>query len=527
MERKVVAKKGPSSPRSEMSEEEDVFDYARFEDFNNESGPVPREAYAALRKAFRSLEKRLHTAEAKVSELTTKLKQKERKGSHEQVYQERDALQNHLHNSYLAFEEKFGENEKLKKIIQELQLSQKETQKCITKGKGGAQSGPTSERKETQEGKKYTDLVVELKAMGLEIAEEIDQQFIILVERDNLKKWIEEKSDGNLTITIQEKVTENNANQTETVASRVVGYEQSEGKRKKLEAEVILLKQKIEDQAQELNRFYKIFKEVMVQNKELRAREQRNEREAGGVTKEASKPEEAPAAKRIALPTKTGAVVQKRTETILSTAQQQVAEMKKVREHLKSHDNSLQKLAELTEKTTEDFLKLIRESQARPVGAESSGYPTESRTRWPVEGETSFTQRQRIEEVGNFERLIAEDAPLSIPVQEASEYHRLTVQDETGATGGFGRRLNTEKFLSPISESSSDGAEGRAVPMGTVLSENTGTGESDIEVIDEEDFIGATPVVGKICPMCERFFPESYGQRKFEDHVQQHFVDDS
>ena len=52
MERKVVAKKGPSSPSSEMSEEEDVFDYARFEDFSNESGPVPREAYAALRKGI-------------------------------------------------------------------------------------------------------------------------------------------------------------------------------------------------------------------------------------------------------------------------------------------------------------------------------------------------------------------------------------------------------------------------------------------------------------------------------------------
>ena len=62
--------------------------------------------------------------------------------------------------------------------------------------------------------------------------------------------------------------------------------------------------------------------------------------------------------------------------------------------------------------------------------------------------------------------------------------------------------------------------------MGTFLSENTGTGESDIEIIDEEDFIGATPVVGKICPMCEKFFPESYGQRNFEDHVQQHFGDD-
>lgn len=44
------------------------------------------------------------------------------------MYKERDALLSHLHNSYLAFEEKFGENEKLKKTIQELQLSQKQTQ---------------------------------------------------------------------------------------------------------------------------------------------------------------------------------------------------------------------------------------------------------------------------------------------------------------------------------------------------------------------------------------------------------------
>ena len=42
------------------------------------------------------------------------------------MYKERDALLSHLHNSYLAFEEKFGENEKLKKTIQELQLSQKQ-----------------------------------------------------------------------------------------------------------------------------------------------------------------------------------------------------------------------------------------------------------------------------------------------------------------------------------------------------------------------------------------------------------------
>ena len=242
---------------------------------------------------------------------------------------------------------------------------------------------------------------------------------------------------------------------------------------------------------------------------------------------QASKPEEAPA-KRTALPTKTDAVLQKSVETMLSTAQEHVLEMKKVREHLNSQNNSLQKLAELTEKTTEDFMKLIKTSQARPAGAESSEYSTETRTRWPQEGEMTFTERHRFEHVGNFERLVAEDAPLSVPVQavqEASEYHRLNDQDEIGATG-FGRRLSKEKYLSPISRASSDGAEGRAVPMGTFLAENTGTGESDIEIIDEEDFIGATPVVGKICPMCEKFFPESYGQRNFEDHVQQHFGDD-
>lgn len=242
---------------------------------------------------------------------------------------------------------------------------------------------------------------------------------------------------------------------------------------------------------------------------------------------QASKPEEAPA-KRTALPTKTDTVLQKRVETMLSTAQEHVVEMKKVREHLNSQNNNLQKLAELTEKTTEEFMKLIKTSQTRPAGAESSGYPTETRTRWPQEGEITFTERHRFEQVGNFERLVAEDAPLSVPVQavqEASEYHRLNDQDEIGATG-FGRRLSKEKYLSPISRASSDGAEGRAVPMGTFLSENTGTGESDIEIIDEEDFIGATPVVGKICPMCEKFFPESYGQRNFEDHVQQHFGDD-
>lgn len=52
MSRRSVSKQGPASPRSETSEEEYVFDYAGLEDYSDESGPVPREAYIALRKGI-------------------------------------------------------------------------------------------------------------------------------------------------------------------------------------------------------------------------------------------------------------------------------------------------------------------------------------------------------------------------------------------------------------------------------------------------------------------------------------------
>lgn len=52
MARRFVSKQGPASPRSETLEEEDVFDYAGLDDYSDESGPVPREAYVALRKGI-------------------------------------------------------------------------------------------------------------------------------------------------------------------------------------------------------------------------------------------------------------------------------------------------------------------------------------------------------------------------------------------------------------------------------------------------------------------------------------------
>ena len=63
------------------------------------------------------------------SELKAKLK-RDRKGSHERVYHERDELLSHLQKSYLAFKEKYGENEQLRKIIQELKESLKLSQEA-------------------------------------------------------------------------------------------------------------------------------------------------------------------------------------------------------------------------------------------------------------------------------------------------------------------------------------------------------------------------------------------------------------
>lgn len=73
--------------------------------------------------AFEDLKKRYLELQARFSELQAK--QRDRKGSHERVYQERDELLGHLQKSYLAFEEKYGENEQLKKMTEDLKQSLK------------------------------------------------------------------------------------------------------------------------------------------------------------------------------------------------------------------------------------------------------------------------------------------------------------------------------------------------------------------------------------------------------------------
>ena len=173
---------------------------------------------------------------------------------------------------------------------------------------------------------------------------------------------------------------------------------------------------------------------------------------------------------------------------------------------------------DITDKTIQDFEHLV----STPKAAQNVPVYTDGRrSKWAEEGATSLPQGE-----GSFERVMGDDAPLSIAVQE-SNLNRAK-RSETGGAASVSQRVSGERNVAPFSAVSSRTPEGRAVSMTTFLSENTWTGESDIEVIEEEeDFIGATPSRGKLCPVCERFFPDSYGQTEFELHVNQHFAEDA
>ena len=212
------------------------------------------------------------------------------------------------------------------------------------------------------------------------------------------------------------------------------------------------------------------------------------------------------------------AIFHKKVDSILSTAQEQTAEVRQVKEHLDKQNSSLRTLMEITDKTVQDFERLV---SAPKVTRNVSVYSEGTGSRWPEEGATALPQRE-----GSFERVMGDDAPLSIPVQE-SKLYRVKTSEETSGAAIITKGVTGGRNTAPFSAASSRAPEGRAVAMTTFLSENTWTGESDIEVIEEEeDFIGATPSRGRICPVCERFFPDSYGQKEFEIHVNQHFEED-
>ena len=149
----------------------------------------------------------------------------------------------------------------------------------FSQSEGSAQPGPSSEERRKLGDRKYTKMVQELKTIGLEVVEDNDQLFIMLTDRDSLKKWIEENSGGTVTLMIRRGDLQDKTTETDITLTQLEGYEEKEGKRKRVEAEVILLKQKIQDQAQERNRYEKVLNDVMAQNERLRAREQSKDTE--------------------------------------------------------------------------------------------------------------------------------------------------------------------------------------------------------------------------------------------------------
>ena len=134
----------------------------------------------------------------------------------------------------------------------------------LTQTEGNAsRPGSTSEEEKGSETKKYKTIIKELQTLGLEVIEDEEKLFIILTERDYLRKWMEEKSDGNIVVKFKGTHFEDTTTETEGLLMK---NEQGETETKKMQAEIIQLKKKIQDQADELARFYKVFKEAMEQN---------------------------------------------------------------------------------------------------------------------------------------------------------------------------------------------------------------------------------------------------------------------
>lgn len=494
-----------SSPRLSSSGGEDVFDFPGVEDESNGSGPPSREAHAALREAFRSLKEYYLEAKAKNTELKAKLKQRDRRGSHSQVHQERDELQSLLQKSYLAYKEMYEQNEQLEMKRLKLAEELRQSQEVLAQRNGGNPPVSTSEEEGTFEQKVYKTIIEEFKAMGLEVIEENEQQFTMITDRDKLKKWIEERSDGNIAVVYKGCSLTDKGTQIEETEPLNKDFENERGK---LRAEIIFLKRKVQDQANELGRFYKAFKDAMEQN--LQYRKQIQGADSENVEK---------GAHAVAQQTRTttSKSLRRQSESMLIFVKRRVTEMTQLKEHLDSHNQSLRVLTELSDRTTTDFVRLV--SSRKPEHVPDSPQRRKFRFEGAEGGSKPLAQGQRKSD-GNFDRIDSDDAPLSMPVQE-SDMRRIlnTEANAEFSSEPMNNRRPTARDRTKITEGSA----------GAGVSDSARTGESDVEVIEEEEeLLGATSAApGKWCPVCGCFFPASYDQNQFELHVQGHFDDDS
>ncbi|XP_067020569.1 lamin-like protein [Acropora muricata] len=468
------------SPRSSLSGEEEVLDFPGVEDDSSGSNPVSREAHQVLKEAFHSLKKYYEDAKVKNVELREKLKQRERDSSHTE-----EELKNLLEKSYDAFKGKCEENEELTKKIteleKELKQNNKETHSCSP-----------SEDEVKSEQRKYKAVIEEFSKMGLDVVEGKDKHSVILIERDNLKNWIEGISDGNLTVVALNKDIDE--------------------EKQRLRAQVIFLRRQIHDEADKYSGLHRLYRITMEKNFQFRKHIQRVH---DGNSQKGMSP--------VAQQTRTVSCksVQTKVESMLTFVKDRVSQMKQVGEILNNHNKSLRVLISLSERNTSQFLKVVSERKRGevPLNTQGSDLPDQA------EGGTNQIYQMERKSQRQFEDVGSENERLSMPVQESKMLRLTRTEDNTE----FSNEVTNDRRT--ISEDRGTNSPSRQtdVSMATVRSDTSRTGESDVEVIEEEDepYGAASAATEKWCPICEDFFPASCEQSEFERHVQQHFEADS
>ena len=105
------------------------------------------------------------------------------------------------------------------------------------------------------EQRKYKAVIEEFSKMGLDVVEGKDKHSVILIERDNLKNWIEGISDGNLTVVALNKDIDE--------------------EKQRLRAQVIFLRRQIHDEADKYSRLHRLYRITMEKNLQFRKHIQR------------------------------------------------------------------------------------------------------------------------------------------------------------------------------------------------------------------------------------------------------------
>lgn len=213
--------------------------------------------------------------------------------------------------------------------------------------------------------------------------------------------------------------------------------------------------------------------------------------------------------------------VQTIVESMLTFVKNRVSEMKQVGEILNNHNKSLRILINLSERNTSQFLKVVSERKRGevPLNTQRSDVLDQA------EGGTNQISQMQRKSQRQFEDVGSEDERLSMPVQESKMLRLTRTEDNTE----FSNEATNDRRT--ISEDRGTNSPSRQtdVSMATVRSDTSRSGESDVEVIEEEDepYGAASAATEKWCPVCEVFFPGSCEQSEFERHVQQHFEADS